>query len=112
MSEPRTPPLRAPFSPTQVEALNRWQATRRVHPFTCGNRENHPLDPEGDYGVLVATESGWVCRHCDYTQSWAHDFMTTTIGEPWFADHEAFFVRTPTQRATADTTSSDDGSPR
>lgn len=67
--------IRAPFTQEQVDGLNRWQAAGTVHPFTCGNRSGHPMDPEGDYGVLVATPEGWVCRHCDYTQNFAHDFM-------------------------------------
>jgi hypothetical protein len=25
--------------------------------------------------VLVATPRGWICRDCEYTQNWAHDFM-------------------------------------
>lgn len=65
----------APWTEEQVAALNQFQNARWMHPFTCGKREGHPLDPEGDYGVLVATKDGWICRHCDYTQDWAHDFM-------------------------------------
>lgn len=73
----QTDPTRvfAPFTPEQVVILNRYQRERVFHPFTCGNRDGHPMDPEGDYGVLVATEAGWVCRHCDYTQTWAHSWM-------------------------------------
>lgn len=60
---------------TQVAELNAYQKRGDVHPFTCGsgNRtdEKH-LDGEG---VLVATESGWMCPYCDYKQGWAHDFM-------------------------------------
>jgi hypothetical protein len=25
---------------------------------------------------LIATEGGWICPVCDYTQNWAHNFMT------------------------------------
>lgn len=65
----------APFTDEQVEALTVWQNADTVHPFTCGNRDGHPLDPEGDYGVLVATNDGWICRHCKYKQEWAWYFM-------------------------------------
>jgi hypothetical protein len=64
--------ITAPFTPEQVAALNRWQERGDVHPFTCGNsqcRSSHPND------ALVATPNGWMCRHCDYTQQWAHGFM-------------------------------------
>ncbi len=67
--------IHAPFTEEQVEGLNRWQRSTTVHPFTCAHREGHPMDPEGDYGVLVAKPEGWTCRHCDYTQDWAWDFM-------------------------------------
>jgi hypothetical protein len=67
--------IKAPFTPDQVEALNRYQKIAHFHPFTCGsgNRtdEKH-LDGEG---VLVATPDGWKCPYCDYTQDWAHAVM-------------------------------------
>lgn len=63
--------VRAPWTEEQIERLAAWQLNPAVHPYTCGNRDDHPMDPEGDYGVLVPTENGWVCRHCDYTQDWA-----------------------------------------
>ncbi len=44
------------------------------HPFTCGNRSDHP-EIAGDKGILVPTTRGWICPICDYTQDWAHDFM-------------------------------------
>jgi hypothetical protein len=60
--------IRAPFTPAQVEALNRWQQAGTVHPFTCA-------DDHGPDDVLVATPAGWVCPSCAYTQDWAHDMM-------------------------------------
>jgi len=66
--------IEAPFTPDQVEALNRWQTSGPVHPFTCGNREEHGND------VLIATADGWRCPSCDYTQPWAHDFMLRRVG--------------------------------
>ncbi len=82
--------IKAPWTLEQVTAAIAWQNSPKVHPYTCGNRDGHPLDPEGDYGVLVPTEDGWVCRHCDYTQDWAHDF--TLLPMPNFEDRVEFFL--------------------
>lgn len=60
--------VRAPFTPEQVEQLNRYQQGGWMHPFTCGVGTGRHLD-------LVATEAGWICPDCDYTQDWAHGFM-------------------------------------
>lgn len=59
-----SPKVTAPWTAQQVRALNEWQTSEMFHPFTCAS---------GD--TLRATESGWVCPHCDYTQAWAHEFM-------------------------------------
>jgi len=59
--------IKTPFTPEQVEQLNRFQSLGNVHPFTCGNNSRHR--------DLVATESGWKCLDCDYTQQWAHGHM-------------------------------------
>lgn len=63
--------VRAPFTPEQVESLNRFQASARYHPFTCGN------DHFGGGVALFAREDGWFCKQpeCDYRQTWAHAFM-------------------------------------
>lgn len=73
--------ITAPFTPEQVEQLNRFQQLEYMHPFTCGTKEKHKAHPalrtpvvEPDCN-LVATEAGWVCPCCDYTQNWAHAFM-------------------------------------
>lgn len=66
------PPFRAPWTAEQVAALNRWQSTPHVHPFTCPNPHE---DNDGDGRELTATPAGWVCLHCGYTQNWAHPFM-------------------------------------
>jgi len=58
----------APFTTEQVKSLNDFQQSGYFHPFTCGN-ENCRAD-------LIATEFGWVCPACEYTQKWAHEFMT------------------------------------
>jgi len=64
----------APFTPEQVSALNRWQASSYVHPFTCP--DNH----QGDRN-LVAREDGWHCPTCSYQQSWAHRGMLHEPGQ-------------------------------
>jgi hypothetical protein len=68
----------APWDKEQAAALNRYQNSVRFHPYTCGNRGDgaHSAD-----AVLVATEHGWICPHCSYTQVWAHD-QSFTIAEP------------------------------
>lgn len=57
----------APWTEKQVDALNVFQAAGVFHPFTC---------PRTPYGVvLFATQDGWHCPSCDYTQNWAHAYM-------------------------------------
>lgn len=65
--------ITAPFTPAQVDALNRYQRLGDVHEFTC------PNDHNGADRTLVATAMGWFCPHCFYTQVWAHAAMA---GEP------------------------------
>lgn len=59
----------APWTPDQVDRLNRFQRLGNVHEFTCAS--NH----EGADRTLVATKDGWICPHCDYRQNWAHAAM-------------------------------------
>lgn len=57
--------IRAPFSPEQVEQLNRYQVSGLFHPFTCYN--GHPA---------VAREDGWFCPlDIAYHQDWAWEMM-------------------------------------
>jgi ssDNA-binding Zn-finger/Zn-ribbon topoisomerase 1 len=68
----------APWTDAQVEALNLFQMADYFHPFTCPHDHGDQQDR-----VLRATPAGWVCPHCDYTQTWAHDFMLETwLGPP------------------------------
>jgi hypothetical protein len=63
--------VRAPFAPAQAESMNGYQHSGAGHEFTCGNdacREAHG-DP------LQASEDGWLCDSCGYTQNWAWGFM-------------------------------------
>ena len=61
--------IHAPFTDPQVEQLNRYQQSGRMHPFTCGGEHEQHV-------TLTATTAGWVCPEgCGYTQDWAHAFM-------------------------------------
>lgn len=55
-----------PWDEGQVASLNSYQASKYVHPFTCGG---------GCRQDLVAHADGWRCPTCAYRQNWAHDFM-------------------------------------
>lgn len=59
----------APWDAETVVKLNNFQSSSGMHPFTCY-----------DGHVLRATEQGWICPHDDYTQNWAHEFMTKVPG--------------------------------
>ena len=95
----------APFTPDQVQFLNERQCHvdggMALHPFTCPNRndgvahgrigEAHASHGSegGERGLLIATPGGWVCPHCEYTQSWAYASMAvhpTPVAE-LFRDH-------------------------
>lgn len=80
-----TSKLLAPWTEEQVEALNEYQRDAPMTPFTCPNRGySHRFhDDLRDIGVLVATEAGWTCRDCAYTQDWAHPWMADTS---WWQD--------------------------
>ena len=67
----------APFTPTEVKTLNEYQTSGVWCPFTC---RNEPCD-----GVLVATEGGWTCPECSYTQDWAPAWMANGT---WRGDQE------------------------
>lgn len=57
-----------------VEARNALQKSGRLHPYTCGNNRTdeahtaYQKEHGGDHGQLVATEEGWLCPVCGYTQ--------------------------------------------
>lgn len=63
--------LLAPFTYGQVQSLNKFQKSGRMHPFTCGGKH------VGQAPILVAGRDGWTCPDdtCPYTQNWAHGFM-------------------------------------
>lgn len=73
------------FSPDQVVNLAKNQTGRAIHPFTCANRgDGNHRNVFGDLGALVPTVRGWVCPFCDYTQTWAHGFMSEGVVQNQF----------------------------
>lgn len=83
--------VRAPWTPEQVDALNKYQHNRSWHPYTCSNRGdgNHRMDGLHDLGILIATADGWICPYCEYTQSWAHKFtmdIAETSSRDWLKE--------------------------
>lgn len=73
--------IKPPWTPEQVEALNKFQQSGLFHPFTCGGNRTDEKHLDGE-GILVATPDGWICPYCGYTQDWAHEFMTEYKGLP------------------------------
>lgn len=59
--------MRPPYSQSEVENMNGYQASDVFHPLTCGNDSGHPN--------LVATEAGWHCPACEYKQTWSYGFV-------------------------------------
>lgn len=68
---PGTILMMTPWSAQQVEELNRSQGDGTHHGYTC------PHDHGEDSRILLATEDGWTCPSCDYTQNW---FRAGAIG--------------------------------
>lgn len=62
--------IHAPWTEPQVAALNSFQRSGVMHPFTCGGE--HEM-----HQTLIAERDGWHCpdEQCDYRQTWAHAFM-------------------------------------
>lgn len=65
---------KAPWTPEEVVSLNGYQESGVFHPFTCGN--------DACRRDLIATEKGWICEGCLYTQDWAHLFMLNDSWRP------------------------------
>ncbi len=73
----------APWTPDQVARLWKFQTDGKMHPFTCRNRGNGKHATIGtDLGMLIPTIRGWACPFCNYTQTWAHDFMVEAKRKP------------------------------
>lgn len=74
----------APWTGEQVAALNRYQEGGWFHPFTCARcRDADERWPSPDEHLLVATNDGWACPTCDYTQGWAWRMMTEPPPAGW-----------------------------
>lgn len=54
----------APWTPEQVAALNAYQTSGHMHPYTCPHHGGAPR--------LIAFTAGWRCAGCTYKQDWAH----------------------------------------
>ena len=74
--------IESPWIEEQVQALNAFQNLNSFHPFTCGGDRGDEAHKkyakehnQSDWGILEATENGWVCPVCGYTQNWAHGVM-------------------------------------
>jgi hypothetical protein len=67
--------IHAPFTLTETDSLNGYQASGAGHPFTCGNEACRNASGPSRYAPLRAAEDGWHCDHCGYTQGWAWAFM-------------------------------------
>lgn len=75
--------IKTPWTDEQVRALNEYQRKGQFHPMTCGGNRSDAAHKqyatehnEPDLGLLVATNDGWKCPVCDYTQNWTHHFQT------------------------------------
>lgn len=73
--------ITAPWTDDQVMQLNRYQTGEYMHPFTCPS-EMHEA-------VLIGSRDNWECPYpeCDYTQTWAHDFM---VNKGWMDEVDAY----------------------
>jgi len=58
----------APWSDEVVEALNWWQRSEFVHPYTCACGE-----------VMIPTKEGFVCRKCPHKQDWCMEDVVEAV---------------------------------
>jgi hypothetical protein len=74
MSERTANLITTPFTRQQVTALNAYQTSGPMHPFTCGGKRRFG---RRCVRVLIATPDGWRCPRwtCTYRQDWAHGWM-------------------------------------
>lgn len=67
--------INAPFTDRQVKKLNKHQANKEMHPFTCcGNEDCNRMERE-DGGILIAQTEGWICPCGKYKQEWCYSSM-------------------------------------
>lgn len=67
--------INAPFTDKQVTALNQFQTFGMMYDFTCANNNSCERSDDNNWGVLTATNDGWVCPCGKYKQKWAWEFM-------------------------------------
>lgn len=66
----------APWTRSEVRALNTYQRSGIFHEFTCGAYPPNDRQMEACGAALVATADGWCCPRCGrWKQTWAHQFM-------------------------------------
>lgn len=53
-----------------IRRLHAWQRSSWIHPYTCGSGQRTDEQHFDGEGILVATESGWICPFCDYSQEY------------------------------------------
>lgn len=63
----------APFTDEQVQKLNEFQKSRKMHPYTCMGEFCDRSKTENE-GILIATNQGWICPCGQYTQNDAPNF--------------------------------------
>ena len=90
---------KAPWTDKEVQILNWNQQNGQGHPFTCGGKnapsclrnksyeDRHNGIPvpytSNNEGILIATNTGWVCPCGEYTQDWAGDGMFVQQKDPF-----------------------------
>lgn len=79
--------VHAPWTPSQVRAIEAWQKTPTVHPLTCETSE---------HGPLFVTSEHLVCDTCGYEQTW----VPTICAETFPSDHTQTLVPTLPQPTT------------
>jgi hypothetical protein len=73
---PKEKTIKVPFTDEQVEALNKFQTLGYMYEFTCMRYKGCNCSDENNWGLLTATNEGWICPCGKYKQDWAWEFMT------------------------------------
>jgi len=70
--------IKTPWTSEQVKALNLYQKSSLMHPYTCGGNRKDKNHLVGE-GVLAASENGWFCPYCDYKPDWASTVLIKIV---------------------------------
>lgn len=72
--------MKTSWTQEQVDALNQRQREGKFHPYTCGTVDCGEYVTASNWrgqehsvffrSELTATQKGWVCLKCGYTQDW------------------------------------------